>query len=62
MNKLNLEFLNSPKQANLNNKLILSKKRIINNNKNIIKNIIKNSKINESNDLKSLINPKFYKD
>ena len=61
MNKLNLEFLNSPKQANLNNKLILSKKRIINNNKNN-KNIIKNSKINESNDLKSLINPKFYKD
>ena len=53
MNKLNLEFLNK-KQTNSDNKLIFKRNLIINNN---IKN--KNSTLNESNDLKSLINPKF---
>ena len=52
MNKLNFGFF-SPNQKNLKNKIIFKNNNMIN----------KNSiKVNESNDLKSIINPKFLKE
>ena len=58
MSKLNLENI-FPKNKNINKKIIVNKNKAMNNNQ---KNSLLNSRIKDSNDLKSLMNPKFYKD
>ena len=58
MSKLNSENI-LPKNKNINKKIIVNKNKALNNNQ---KNSLQNSKIKDSNDLKSLMNPKFYKD
>ena len=57
MNKLSSENSQS-KIKTINKKIIVNKNKVMNNNKKIS---LQNFKIKESNDLKSLINPKVYK-